>query len=192
MRHLPTLLLLSVTVAPWTASADTHFVRGSQVLSVPSAYATPASPYHGRFLELREKVDKQTQASRFAFDENITRIRYFQGEKPVDIVLGDGCGKHPIEWLYKARGVGWFSRKSPALLLIQVPEDAKIVAAPNAIPACAEAGQVLASTVMRTASEQLAYVVCSGDRNARLVVMRLSDQGTWTRIDAFTVTDNCP
>ncbi|HSI05235.1 MAG TPA: hypothetical protein VLC93_12190, partial [Myxococcota bacterium] len=111
---------------------------------------------------------------------------------PVAIVPGEGCGKHPVEWLYKAKAVGWFSKKLPALLLIQVPEDAKSAAAPKVLPVCKEEGAVRASTVLRTGGEELAYVVCSGDLNAWLQVMRWSDQGAWTPIDAFTVTDNCP
>ncbi|CAN5551838.1 hypothetical protein BH10BDE1_BH10BDE1_33350 [soil metagenome] len=170
------------------ARADFFIIQNEKIYSVVSKYSPEnTSVEKAHFLKIGVKQDSKNGTTSYKA-EGVTSAGAFTLQKVPSapkVTAGEGCAENPMAWLKSSKVLGQLKKRDPAMY-VQV---ASKVTAFGKTPVGCPAGNRFSDgpAEFSGGDKDLAVLICSGDLNYNLLVMKANS------VEAdLVITDNCP
>ncbi len=177
-----------VFIATSQAHADFFFIQNDKIYSVDSKYSPEKiSVEKARFLKIDMKQNLKNGTINYKLEGIASPGAFDLAKVPSapKVIAGEGCAENPMSWLKSSKVIGQLKKKD-STVYIQIPPEATSFGKTDV--KCPVGDRFSNSPLQfATADKDLAILVCSGDLNYSLLLMKAKS------IEAeLVITDNCP
>ncbi len=169
------------------AHADFFFIQNDNIYSVESKYSPEKTSFEkARFLKINVKQNLKSGTVSYKMGGVASPGAYTLVKAPVapKVIAGEGCAENPMSWLKSSKVFGKLKKKNPAVY-IQIPPEATSFGK-TAVKCPVDDRFSDSPLQFSTADQDLVVLVCSGDLNYSLLLMKAK------AIEAeLVITDNC-
>lgn len=170
------------------AYADFFFIQNSKIYSVGSKYSPESTSFDkAHFLKIDVKENRKNGTVTYKAEGTAVPGPFSLQKTPSapKIIAGEGCAENPMSWLKSSKVLGQLKKKDSAMYVQIAPEATSF--GKTAMKCPTEDRFTENSPQFSIGDKDFAILVCSGDLNYNLLVMKTK------AIEAdLTITDNCP
>lgn len=177
-----------IFVATGQAYADFFFIQNDKIYLIESKYSPEKSSVEkARFLKVDVKQNLKNGTVSYKMEGIAFPGAFELVKEPIKpkVLTGEDCAENPMSWLKSSKVLGQLKKKDSAVY-IQIPLEATSFSKTDV--KCPAGDRFSDSPLLfATADKDFAVLVCSGDLNNSLLLMKAKS------IEAeLVITENCP